>query len=78
MIKSTIRIFTNYNKSRGFPGVPVTSFIVAAKRLQCSKTQLDVAKPKCTQNSSKHFILELGILGKQISIKRLKIYFFLI
>lgn len=50
-------------------GSPVTSVIVAANRRLCSNTQLALAKPKCTQYSSKHLILLC--FGKQTSMSHL-------
>lgn len=41
-----------YRISAGLFGIPVTSHIVAASLLECSKTQDEVANPKCTQYSS--------------------------
>jgi hypothetical protein len=48
------------------------SLMVAANRLECSKTQLGVTNPKCKQNSSKHFIL-LADFGKNISMRNLEV-----
>lgn len=42
----------NYKMSAGLFGTPVTSHIVAASLLECSKTQDEVANPKCTQYNS--------------------------
>lgn len=41
-----------YNISAGLFGKPVISHIVAANLRECSKTQDEVARPKCTQYNS--------------------------
>lgn len=68
-----------YEKQRRFQnmsvrllGTPITSQIVAASRRECSRTQVDVARPRCTQYNSWIRTLLGETLGKQVSVNFLR------